>query len=91
MMTSLPICKMGFDEVLVYRAPEMKRLVMGQDADSLAQGQPRVHFGGGGRCELRRLGGAPHSPRLAAIQCNPGMGGGVRERKQRTKPLCKCV
>lgn len=47
MMTSLPICKMGFDEVLVYRAPEMKRLVMGQDADSLAQGQPRVHFGVG--------------------------------------------
>lgn len=29
---------MGFNEVLVYRTPEMKRLVMGQDADQSGSG-----------------------------------------------------
>lgn len=47
-MMSLPICKMGLEEVLVYRAPEITRLVMRQEAGSLAQGQPWVHWGGGG-------------------------------------------
>lgn len=44
-----PICRMGFDEELVYRAPERKRFVTGQDADRRAQGQLCVHCEGRGR------------------------------------------
>lgn len=38
---------MGLNEVLVYRTPEMKRLVMGQDADQAGSGPALYSLGSG--------------------------------------------
>ena len=45
---SLPVCKMGLAERLIYRAPERERLVVGRMLTSRAQRQPCCPWGGVG-------------------------------------------